>query len=348
MALDGDVTTAMLGLDFERDSWLAGVALARSAGEGSFRVSGECDLGCTGEVESVLTGLYPYARYRASERLYLWGALGHAQGDLTLSPQGVDVMETGVDMSMAAFGARGVVLPPARAGGFELALRADASFTATGSDAATDLAETEAETSRLRLLLEASRAFNVGEAGMLTPSVEVGYRKEGGDAETGDGLEIGGSVRSYFGGLMVDVGARSLLTSSESDYEEWGVSGSVLYAPGARGRGLSMRLATVKGAAYGNAENLWAQPYGGFRTGAFDPVGYVDAEVAYGLDAWRGLLTPYVGVVHAPSADTWRSGARWSWKPGPAFDVTLVAAVTEPGGDAKSKRGVLLQVSKRW
>ena len=348
VALDGDVTTAMLGVDFERDSWLAGVTLARSAGEGSFRMNGECDLGCTGEVESVLTGLYPYARYRASERLDLWGALGHARGDLTLSPRGVEVMGTGVDMSMAAFGARGVVLPAAKAGGFELALRADASLTATGSDAATDLAETGAETSRQRLVLEASHAFGVGEAGMLMPTVEVGYRKEGGDAETGDGLEVGGAVRSSFGGLAVDVGARSLLASSESDYEEWGVSGSVYYAPGARGRGLSMRLATVKGAAYGDAEHLWAQPYGGFRTGAFDPVGYVDAEVAYGVDAWRGLVTPYVGVAHAPGADTWRSGVRWSWKPGSGYDVKLVASVTAPGGDAQSKRGVLLQVSRRW
>ena len=88
IGLEGDVTTAVLGVDYERERWLVGLALARSAGEGSFRARGDCEAGCAGEVESALTGVYPYARYRVSEKLAVWGVVGHGQGDMKLSSRG--------------------------------------------------------------------------------------------------------------------------------------------------------------------------------------------------------------------------------------------------------------------
>ena len=275
LTLDGDVTTATLGFDFERNRWLLGVALSRSAGDGSFKMGGDCQTGCAGEVESAITGFYPYARYRVSEKLYLWGAVGHGQGDLTFSPDGVGEIETDIEMGMAAAGARGVVLPAANAGDFELALRTDLLFTSSGSDAAenlvTELVETEAETSRIRLLLEGSRAFRFGEDAVLTPSVELGIRYDGGDAETGGGLEVGGSIRYASGGLTMELSVRGLLAHSESEYEEWGVSGSVRLDPGADGRGLSVRLGSARGASSGGAERLWSQAHGGVLGGELRP-----------------------------------------------------------------------------
>ena len=61
-----------------------------------------------------------------------------------------------------------------------------------GREAASHV-ETEAETSRIRLLLEGSRAFRFGKDAVLTPSFQVGVRHDEGDAETGGGLEVGGS-----------------------------------------------------------------------------------------------------------------------------------------------------------
>ena len=350
LTLDGDVTTATLGLDFERNRWLLGIALSRSTGDGSFKIGGDCQTGCAGEVESAITGFYPYARYRVSEKFYLWGALGHGQGDLTFSPDGVGEIETDIEMGMAAAGARGVVLPAANAGDFELALRADLLVTSSGSDAAeslvTELVETEAETSRIRLLLEGSRAFRFGEDAVLTPSVELGIRYDGGDAETGGGLEVGGSVRYASGSLTMELSVRGLLAHSESDYEEWGMSGSVRLDPGADGRGLSVRLGSARGASSGGVEQLWAQRTGGFRAGNFDPDARMDAEVAYGLDTMRGLLTPYTGVAVSEGGESWRAGARF--RLGPSLDLELEASLTESRSDEKPESGVLLRGSKRW
>ncbi|MDE0394871.1 MAG: hypothetical protein OYK82_08855 [Gammaproteobacteria bacterium] len=346
LTLAGDVTTAVLGLDFERKNWLVGMALARSSGDGSFRAGGICETGCTGEVESALTGLYPYARYKASERFSLWGVLGHGQGDLTLSPEGAGETETGVEMNMAAAGARGVVLPASGKGDFELALRADLLMTQTSSDAAAGLAGTEAETSRIRLLVEGSRALRFGEGGVLTPSVELGLRYEGGDAETGGGLEVGGSVRYASGRFAVALSARGLIAHAESDYEEWGLSGSVRYAPGDEERGLSVSLATAWGADSGGAERLWRERPWPASSGDFDPAARLDAEVAYGLDAARGLLTPYAGLSYSQNIEVWRAGARW--RLGPAYEVSLEASFAEPAGDEETESGVLLRGARRW
>ena len=84
----------------------------------------------------------------------------------------------------------------------------------------------------------------------------------------------------------------------------------------------------------------------GFRTGAFDPDARLDAEVGYGLDALRGLLTPYTGVALSDSAEKWRAGARL--RLGPASEMSLEASLAESGGSDKSRSGIALRGSKRW
>ena len=341
LTLKGDVTTATLGMDYERGSWLAGVALSRSSGEGSYE-----KMGMKGEVESGLTGVYPYARYRVSETLALWGVVGFGAGDMTLEPEGTSSIKTDIETGMAAGGARGVLLPARSAGGFELALRADLMATATASDAAANLVETEVETSRLRLLIEASRSFRTGDGSALAASVEAGLRYDGGDAETGSGLEMGGSLRWTSGSFTIEVAARGLMAHSEDDYEEWGVSGSVRYAQSPDGRGFSMRAGSAFGAAAGSAERIWSQRAAGLAGGEFAPGAGLDAEAAYGFGFRGGLLTPYTGVALSDAGDTWRAGARW--KLGPAYEVSLEASLREDAAGDDPESGVLLKGSRRW
>ncbi|MCY4381724.1 MAG: hypothetical protein OXE44_01075 [Nitrospinae bacterium] len=313
LALDGDVTTATLGFDFERERWLAGVALSRSAGDGGFKMGGACASDCSGDLESTLTGVYPYARYRFGDRLSAWGILGHGRGDLALGATGRSSVETDIEMNMAAIGGRGVLLPASKEGGIELALRSDALMTWTSSDETQSLAEAEVETSRLRLALEASREIGLASGARLTPSFEVGLRYDGGDAETGGGVEVGGGLRYAGSGFAVQVNARGLLAHADGDYEEWGVSGSVRFAPGEGGRGLSMRLGSSWGAPAGGAEQLWAgrSASGLIGSGQFDPGARLDAEVGYGLDGMGGLLTPYGGASVSETAQSYRVGGRF-------------------------------------
>ena len=118
-----------------------------------------------------------------------------------------------------------------------LGLRGDAFLVQMESAAAANTVETKADASRLRLVLEGSRGFALGEGAVLTPGLEVGLCHDGGDAETGAGVEIGGRIRyaDAGSGLTVEASARTLIAHEDSGYREWGAGGSVRLAPAPRG-----------------------------------------------------------------------------------------------------------------
>ena len=341
LTLEGDVSTGVMGADYERGRFLAGVALAYSAGEGSYT---EAD--ARGEVESTLLSAYPYLRYTLSERLSVWGVLGLGEGGLTLDMKANENanderIETDVSLAMAAFGARGKL---ASVAGYDLAVKTDVLFVRTESEAAAGLAAADARTRRLRLALEGSREVKF-ESGVLTPFLEVGLRHDGGDAETGSGLELGGGLRwAGLKGFTVEVRARGLLAHEESDYEEWGVSASIGLSPGEGDRGLSMRVGSAWGAASGGVERLWSQR--ALTGGSFDPDARLDAEVGYGLDAMRGLLTPYTGVALSSGGESWRAGARFRF--GERFTMSLEGDLKETEQGDGPVHGVALRGSLRW
>ena len=76
----------------------------------------------------------------------------------------------------------------------DLVLKTDAFFVRMESDRARNSAATAADASRVRLVLEGGRAFALSETATLRPTLELGVRHDGGDAETGTGLEIGGGI----------------------------------------------------------------------------------------------------------------------------------------------------------
>ena len=69
LSLNGEVTTATLGLDRRRGRWLTGAAVAYSRGEGAYNH----ETAAGGVVTSTLASLHPYASYRFGERFSLWG-----------------------------------------------------------------------------------------------------------------------------------------------------------------------------------------------------------------------------------------------------------------------------------
>ena len=366
LILDGDVTTFTLGADAMRGRWLGGVALAHSTGEGGFRDHADADHASrgSGELESTLTSVHPYLRLQASERLSLWGLLGYGTGDLTLAVDASgdrprQTWQTDTEMGMAAAGARGVLLSAADHDGFELAARGDArlvrmnSDAATGADGAGRLSESESQTSRLRFILEGSHRIELAGGQTLTPSLEVGLRQDGGDAETGTGVELGGGIAwaDPALGLTVTAKARGLLAHEDADYTEWGASGSVKIDPGASGRGLSLSLSPAWGAESGGAERLWglrdARGLAGNEN--FEPAGRLDSEAGYGLRAFggRGLMTPFAGLSLSDAGErTWRSGVRWTLGPDTAFGVE--GTLREAANDNEAEHGARFKFIARW
>ena len=165
LSLDGDVTTGLVGVDGEWDRWLAGVLLSHGEGEGTYThaTAAEGDTGgMKGELESTLTSVHPYVRHELNERVAVWGLLGHGQGALTLTEEGRSPIETDLEMRMGALGVRGTLLSASQTHGIDLAVRSDAFWMRMESDEVENLKSAEANASRLRLVLEGSRAFELG------------------------------------------------------------------------------------------------------------------------------------------------------------------------------------------
>ena len=168
VSLDGDVLTGTVGVDGEWDRLLAGLAVAHSRGDGSYTmpVAGGDD---SGNLEQTLTSLHPYLRYAVNDRLDVWGLFGYGWGELDLEMDNGMTMETDTNLVMGAFGGRGILFSAAETGGFQVATRTDAMLTRTSSDAVANLAATDADAHRLRLILEGSRGFAWAEGRSLTP-----------------------------------------------------------------------------------------------------------------------------------------------------------------------------------
>ena len=84
----------------------------------------------------------------------------------------------------------------------------------------------EAGVTRVRTALEGSWGFTPGAGRMsLTPSVEVGVRRDGGDAETGAGLDLGGGVAfaDAVTGMSLDVRVRTLVVHEAEGFSDRGL-----------------------------------------------------------------------------------------------------------------------------
>ena len=279
LALDGDVVTGTAGLDRQWRAVLVGLALSRSSGEGGYGTG-------AGTIVSTLTIVHPYVQVRLGERAQVWGAAGWGRGGLEITPESGAALEADLRNSMAAAGARAVLMG---AGGLEIALRSDFLWTETSSDGTAALAEAVGTASRGRLMLEGAGQIQ-GLGGVVRPRIEGGVRYDGGDAETGQGFEVGGGLDWARGSLTLQVNGRMLVAHADESYEEWGYSGSLVYEPGADGLGLQMRVGSSAGAAASGIRNLWAleNASGLVRGGAVPFAQRFDAEVGYGLG--RGTL----------------------------------------------------------
>ena len=182
--------------------------------------------------------------------------------------------------------------------------------------AAGRLNASQAGVTRVRTALEGSRGFSVGGRVSLTPSVEVGLRQDGGDAETGTGMDVGGGLvfSDSVTGLSLDVRMRTLVVHQADGFTERGMSLSFGWDPTPSSPlGLTARVApSWGGQAAGGGEALWRSQmaYGMGSHRMAGSGGQINAEVGYGLPVGRFVGTPSVGLGTSQYGRDYRLGYR--------------------------------------
>ena len=313
-----------------------------------------------GQVTSSMTGFYPWLGYQVNDRVSVWGVTGYGTGALSLTPDGATALETGMSMAMTAAGTRGELIGSRATGGFALAFKADALWVGVATEqadgAAGRLNASQAGVTRVRTALEGSRGFTVGGRVSLTPSVEVGLRQDGGDAETGAGMDVVGGLvfTDSVTGLLLDVRVRTLVVHQADGFTERGMSLSFGWDPTPSSPlGLTARVApSWGGQAAGGAEALWngQMAYGAGSHHMAGSGGQVNAEVGYGLPVGRFVGTPRVGFATSDYGRDYRLGyslAAFGGE-GVKFELGVDAQRRESPLMGGTDNGVLGRASVGW
>ena len=323
----GDVRSLYVGADRRLGAdWLAGAAVGRSWGAADYAANAAA--GVEGRLTTRLTSLYPYVRGAVSSGLELWAIGGYGRGEAG-DAQGMEALGAPADLTMT-MGAAGLRQDVAERGGVALAVVGGAgSLSLSTAGGGLTLAGLGAGVHQARVAVEASRA-----SGAVSPFVQVGGRYDGGDGQTGGGLEVVAGLRASTSRIDLEARGRWLSLHSASGYEEYGATVRLAVKSRPDGTGLRAVLAPRWGAAdelaVGEDGLLGGAGMSSLQRGAaWTPPGQalsLDGELGYGWRTrrLRGVLSPMtsyrrtgfggdltqVGFTYLPSQETLRGDLR--------------------------------------
>ncbi len=331
LSWSGEAYTALVGTDGQLTRTLrAGVAASWFESYIDYTDKSGDDA-IKGAHESRMQAIHPYLGWSGDGGSRVWAVLGYGVGEIEIVDAEI-VERFGVqrsDSRLLAAAAGGSVRAVS-----EGALTVDVKGALEGTQYSVEangeqgvIEAVSVETHRLRLSVEGSRSYALGGGGSLTPSLEVGVRWDGGDGETGTGVEVGGGMswRSASGAVSVEARGRGLLTH-ESGLNEWGAGGAVRLGAVDDGYGLSLSVLPSWGSVESGVSRLWEEGVTGRAPGASSSGARLAAELGYGFGVFEGagVATPYLGFGYENGGDRrYRVGTRLGL--GDTLDLTLEA-----------------------
>ena len=298
---DGMASSIYLGADVTvAECWMFGVAVSTNSGESDYTYGT-----ATQTMDMSLTTVLPYVSYQPTHGSSIWGVAGFGSGELETTVVGAANETSDLTTQLTLVGGSQDLT---RLGRMSLALRGDAAVasveTEDGNGAADGLA---ADVNRIRIGLEGSFRSDTGNGGIFEPFGQVSLRSDGGDGDTGTGVEVAGGIRLSGGTFTLEAQGRTLAMHGADEYSESGFSLMAKLNPSANATGVSVSIAPRWGAdALGNGM-LWqdtlnlnsAQTYGalaGFGNAGADKS--IDTQIGYGMlvASEQFLLTPFVDL----------------------------------------------------
>ena len=291
----GDVRSLYVGADGRLGAdWLAGAAVGSSWGAADYAAASGG--GAEGRLTTRLTSLYPYVRGNVSSGLEVWAIGGYGWGEAR-DARGAEAPGAAGDLTMT-MGAAGLRQDVLERGGVALAVvGGGGSLSLSTAGGGLTVAGLAARVHQARLAVEASRASRA-----VSPFVQLGMRYDGGDGQTGAGLEVVAGLRASTSRLDLEARGRWLSVHSAAGYGEYGAAARLAVKSRPDGTGLRAALAPRWGAAesggFGQDGLLGGAGASRLRPGAAWSPGAqalsLDTELGYGWRTrrLRGVLSP--------------------------------------------------------
>ena len=305
---DGQIVSGYMGVDrWLNEKVLTGLSVSLTKGDFDYTdtTPGE---GGRGDYYVKMLSVSPYVSWFLSDDAYLWGSVGYGRGQVDIDDEEVQSVATSdLSYKSVAAGGSGRLFD---VGDTTFSLKSEAFkvwMDVEGDDYLID--ELSIGVHQLRLSMEGSYEYRFASGTWFNPLVEVALRHDGGDGETGTGVELGGGFLYEDPNLGLSVSGRGrwLAAHSSDEFSQWGVGGAVIFDTGADKQGALFSVSPEWGDTSSGVDSLWERGVEGLSSedgGANDM--HLDAEFGYGLSALGGdgLFTPYSGL--RVGGDGWR------------------------------------------
>ena len=286
----GELATTYVGVDARlSDQWLAGVAASWSGASSTWSADTR-----TGTMTTSVTSLQPYLRW-SSGSSSVWTMFGTGGGEIGNVRDLYDMEERrdlGFRMGLVE-GRRRI----ASLAGVELSLRGDAAWAElrTSEGAAYELINNlGVSVHQLRVGIDMTRRLSAG-AASIEPFAELHARRDGGDGQTGTGMEMAAGLRMNHGIVCVEGAGRlfRMRQRAAGSYHEHGFAITVSIGEGGRRPGPSLEVQPRWGAPATGSQMLWQDQLHLHGLGGSEPERAVDVRAGYGVEMGRGLITPF-------------------------------------------------------
>ena len=314
-AWDGRIVSGYMGVDrWLNEQVLTGLSVSLTKGDFDYTdtTPGE---GGRGDYYVKMLSVSPDVSWFLSDDSYIWGAIGYGRGQVDIDDEQVQSVATSdLSYKSVAAGGSGRLFD---VGDTTFSLKSEAFkvwMDVEGDDYLID--EMSVGVHQLRLSMEGSYEYRFASGTWFNPLVEVALRHDGGDGETGTGVELGGGFLYEDPNLGLSVSGRGrwLAAHSSQEFSQWGVGGAVIFDTGADKQGALFSVSPEWGDTSSGVDSLWERGVEGLSSedgGANDM--HLDAEFGYGLSALGGdgLFTPYSGLrVGGDGLRQYRLGSR--------------------------------------
>ena len=254
LSLHGNVVSGVAGAEHIRRDRRSGIAVAQSTGVIEYSLP---SFG-SGTAHASLTSLHPYRCWFASDSTWMWAMLGYGSGIASFSGL-ADVDRVNTSMRMGALGMTGKLLTQES---WELVWKASAFAVSMGIDESRSELPIRGDVFSFRGMFESTWEHEYESGAVLHSSLEAGGRYDGGDAETGGSLALGGGVRYTAPderGLTAEVNGHGLTQHGDSAFEAWGIDGTLRFSRKMGGRDLSLEIDVGHGSR-SDTVRLWLEP----------------------------------------------------------------------------------------
>ena len=298
-----------------------------------------------GSHESEMLSVHPYFGWSDTDGDRLWLTVGYGEGEIEIDDAEIDgLQKSDGTLATAAMGVANRVYDH---NGWTVDLKAEGHYTKWEIDDNDDRIDgLTIDAHRLRASIQGTHHHRTATGGVVRTMFELGVRHDGGDGETGNGVEAG--TRLDYQGARVGIGAHGrILVAHQGELDEWGVGGELRIGADRHGRGLSLTLTPTWGVTAGGIQRLWTEGTAlrkedeqDTRTGLG-----LESEIGYGRPHAGGLLTPYIGMSLLDDKHHYRMGGRFKLRD--TMTLNLEAERLEQD-NTDPENGIGIRVEWRW